>query len=782
MKLIKTSLTPPICAISVVFAAVMSMNAAVVCYDSHATGANDGTSWADAFTDLQAAINAAGNGGEVRVKQGVHYPVASAATSITIGNVKLIGGYTGSGDERSTDRRLTVFTGDFNKNDQYVDKDGNVIGPVFDYEKGEFIDFRVPTEAEQYWKWDDSKRSDNVKTLFTVDRSAVADYTQVIEGLTLTGCGSGGTSYGPVYSAADNLTGAFACYAVITNCDIIGCYVAGANGAGLIAVANASKILDCGFYGNYGCQIVYEMASTDLSDPAQRVATIKGCTFSHAYGAYRNIRSIGICAFYNKKVNNVNYCGIFDVLDCTFDYFYGGDVGGTGGQGFVLGCHTGSFRTIDNCKFRHIRFDNRTGTGASSLRIIYNNGTYGSATMSNCEISDCVATSEYPLDYMVYVDAINNCVVRNNSYVTDATATTVGFVYGSAISGLTVSNNLVVGNASGLATVVSGQGISALRDNVIIGNCVTNVGAGKASIVNCRINSENNVRVEDNLVVNENGSEVSLLADLGSTGLHERLAVVNNSLIGGMTASKLLASAPGCKMLNCMVAKNHQKGYGEQAVAATFYRSGNDSWIISSTFYGNDAPVEVHTYANDAKFQRLHLNSSVLARDADAPAYTPYVLLIGEKGSSDIYYKGITTYRSYFGGLANDCGFITYPGASSAGELYVDAPVFSPTLLRSADGFPYFVMRSPTPYRHKEPGHKLYAATNGDIVFWFADKNWWQKANGGLTSSANTKYADSLSGTEVACLDYSGEERPEGWVVIGAVQELEKPGLMLLVR
>jgi uncharacterized repeat protein (TIGR01451 family)/CSLREA domain-containing protein len=93
--------------------------------DTDATGANDGTSWVDAYPDLQAALAMATAGAEIWVAAGVYTPTLqtdpgdpySATFSLPPG-VGLYGGFVGgangetSRDERDWQHNLTILSGD----------------------------------------------------------------------------------------------------------------------------------------------------------------------------------------------------------------------------------------------------------------------------------------------------------------------------------------------------------------------------------------------------------------------------------------------------------------------------------------------------------------------------------------------------------------------------------------------------------------------------------------------------------------------------------------------
>jgi hypothetical protein len=116
-----------VCTLAV--ALCIAAQGATVYVDDDAVGANDGSSWTDAFTYLQDALSVAQDGDEIRVAQGVYTPDRGVgivpgdreASFHLIRGLTLAGGYAGltgaDPDERDVERYETVLSGDLNGDD-----------------------------------------------------------------------------------------------------------------------------------------------------------------------------------------------------------------------------------------------------------------------------------------------------------------------------------------------------------------------------------------------------------------------------------------------------------------------------------------------------------------------------------------------------------------------------------------------------------------------------------------------------------------------------------------
>lgn len=111
-----------VAALSVGATCLRAMAGGVVYVDQAATGANNGSSWMDAYTDLRAAMSLASAGSELWVADGVYHAGADPAFSFELRTgVAVYGGFAGTETLRSQRDFLahpTILSGDINGDDQ----------------------------------------------------------------------------------------------------------------------------------------------------------------------------------------------------------------------------------------------------------------------------------------------------------------------------------------------------------------------------------------------------------------------------------------------------------------------------------------------------------------------------------------------------------------------------------------------------------------------------------------------------------------------------------------
>jgi hypothetical protein len=83
-----------------------------------ATGANNGSSWTNAYTDLQSALGAASAGDEIWVASGIYKPTATTSRSATFqlsNGVAIYGGFDGTEtmlSDRDWTMNICILSGD----------------------------------------------------------------------------------------------------------------------------------------------------------------------------------------------------------------------------------------------------------------------------------------------------------------------------------------------------------------------------------------------------------------------------------------------------------------------------------------------------------------------------------------------------------------------------------------------------------------------------------------------------------------------------------------------
>gem|GEM_PF-1141457 len=198
------------------------LTAVVVHVDLDATGVNDGSSWSDAFTDLQTALAFAVPGNEIWIAEGTYHPAApngdGTATFSLRSNISWYGGF--AGDEitrvaRDPVAHPTILSGDLN------DDDGGGTG------------------VNAIW-YNMGENSNHVVTATNLYSTAVIDGFTITRGRAVQATGGGALGAGMTTSYCDDLQ--------IANCTFTGNI--GQSGAALYNATSLTTISGSIFSGN----------------------------------------------------------------------------------------------------------------------------------------------------------------------------------------------------------------------------------------------------------------------------------------------------------------------------------------------------------------------------------------------------------------------------------------------------------------------------------------------------------------------------------------------------
>lgn len=382
------------------WAAIVDVSVAgrIVYVDDDASGADNGSSWADAFNYLQDALHfvgSSGEWGEIRVGQGVYTPDSNSAAPNGTGDRKatfilkadftIMGGYAGAGqpdpNERDIEIYRSILSGDLYDNDRDVNNSTD-----------------LPTEPT---------RSENSHHIVTCSDS---NAMSVLDGFTISGGNATGPSPhycgGGIFNNGGNAT--------IANCIISNNN--SANGGGMYNAENASSIL-------LNCKFVRNSAETESHTRGGGLAnygsiTLSNCSFTE--NAVLGKHSAKGGGMYNGGNNTV-------LQDCVF-------TGNTGQMGagmfsydavltrctfnvnageYGAGMASRATLALTDCNF--VGNLARYGGGICNGGGIYY-PSYGSSTLQNCRFHDNSASFR---GGAVYSDdgtiEMLNCVLTENS-------------------------------------------------------------------------------------------------------------------------------------------------------------------------------------------------------------------------------------------------------------------------------------------------------------------------------------------------------------------------------
>jgi predicted outer membrane repeat protein len=252
--------------------------------NSTAGGANNGSSWANAYTDLQTALAAAVSPNEIWVAAGTYYPTSGTDRSISFvmkNNLAIYGGFDGTEDPLTFD----LADRDFVANETILSGD---IGTTGDF-------------------------SDNSFHVVSNFNNSL-DHTAILDGFTI----SGGNADGP---NPNNIGGGMrngGSSPLVSNCLFVG-NSASYSGGGMSNFSASPTVINCAFIGNFSNQYGGGMQNDNNCSTTVINCSFSGNSAGNEGGAMDNFNNcnttIGNSIFWGNSSEITNTGNSFLVID-----------------------------------------------------------------------------------------------------------------------------------------------------------------------------------------------------------------------------------------------------------------------------------------------------------------------------------------------------------------------------------------------------------------------------------------------------------------------------------
>ncbi len=633
-----------------------SMAIAQITYvNGTALGAGDGTSWTDAYTDLNSALEAATNG-EIWISEGTYTPINieldTFNTFAVAREISIYGGFAGTEttkEERVLGENTTILSGDILGND---------------------IDNNFTTNKE-----------DNVFHIMMISSPDLS--TIILDGITFRG--------GHTREASDNddlswRGGAIYSFNTlnITNCNFNNNFARSAGSIYLVSGtpggSNGSTIDNCVFERNACVTQGAGVFATTIDDVTISNSTFQNNTTNRGalYPIFCNNFSVDNCIFQNNiSTNSSNFGGAMfiwnstgTIRDCTFESNNTGNGAAIHIDGREMAESVASNFVFDNCIF--------SGNFASD---------FGGGAIRSFSASYTVRDCEFNSNFSANGGAIfssgdgQNIVGINNTFIGNTADFGASQANYGSFSNYSFTNNTYAGN---VANTSGGGLINGFGANVMLDNCnfMSNIASFGGAIFNQ--NDTTNVEIInsnfiENTVGDGNGGAINISGPVtltvdkclfqtntggfggaingseGQVDVIEGYLHLSNSIILLNTASTQGAGISlvdlDLEMTNTVIGTNITLGSGAGggiSLNSTANRTATFN-ITNSTIADNFAFIGggISAFAEDETSNCIvNLQNTILANEGlnfEIEDGTPIINSLGGNISSDATLEGIFT-------------------------------------------------------------------------------------------------------------------------------------------
>ena len=571
-----------------------TLTAQTIYVNASASGNNDGTSWADAYTNLQTALDNAG-ASDIWIATGTYSTSAVGSDTMAVYAVRsatnLYGGFSGtesSLDDRDITANPTILSGDINGDDVAGDLENN--------------------------------RSDNSFHVLYIDSLLTGPI--VIDGLTFSGGQTSATDNSVLFNrAGGGIIGLSP--VLVRQCTFTNNFGRSGGGIYLLMDANGSVIEDCLFEGNASNSQSAGIMFNTLSN-----TQVNNCVFTNnqtnrgvIYPLFSDNVMVSDCEFIENSNIDGFSAGIFNwqptnfkISGCTFtdnDALNGGAI-------FVNASQVASMNPqnyiIENCTFSGNR---ATDFGGGSLYIFSASMNIEDCTFEEANIPGsggfCFFTGDnkvIDIKNTAFRDcsingwgAAHTCYgensifnVSNCSYIDNSALNLGGAINAGFLAVVNIDSCYFESNTGGNGGAVSSQNDSTevhITNSEFISNAAGGGSGGALSAANGSVIwSVNNCRFEANTAdfggaihFSEAGDD-----DIGALELHNSSFIFN---LADSQAGAVNIVDADVNISNCVFANNIATDPGTGGAISTNANNGNDVAvsIINSTFYENEGDL-----------------------------------------------------------------------------------------------------------------------------------------------------------------------------------------------